>query len=462
MARLKNRKTVVVLMLMLALVLGTAVVYADEKLIDNFDSFTEATRRCNLMNGTNTDATSDVNVLGGTRGLLVRCYTASTNNSTSLLSDDLSGYLGFSQGSQVVSRGYITWDGDLDGATLTPDGLCAQSGCTANSGEDLESNINFPNTAFHIGLISSDVGIPITIRYYSGSATAYSEATLNLPAGITNDFVSFVVPFSSFTPIGGGADITNVGAVEIVFDGSSDQDADVTVDFVELSDVWDFGDLPDVYGTLRASNGARHRTINGLRLASSVSGEIDTRGAVPEANADNYDDGVVRAAVPNGNNGGWANGNVSDGNGGHFTITIAGGGGYPQVFMDFGDGAGGLTGILTEVTLLNSAGNPLTLPLAAGTYQVYFNIPAGSFAVSDQPMAARVRLSSAGGLTATGPAADGEVEDYIYSFGPTAVSLQSVTANSSSPTTALILGSALMLAVVSVGFVLYRRQGQAH
>lgn len=63
---------------------------------------------------------------------------------------------------------------------------------------------------------------------------------------------------------------------------------------------------------------------------------------------------------------------------------------------------------------------------------------------------------------------DDSVPDNGYAtaiFGggsPTAVSLQSVTANSSSPTTALILGSALMLAVVSVGFVLYRRQEQAH
>jgi hypothetical protein len=59
-----------------------------------------------------------------------------------------------------------------------------------------------------------------------------------------------------------------------------------------------------------------------------------------------------------------------------------------------------------------------------GLNQIVFNLPAG---LATGPTFARVRLSSAGGLAPTGPAADGEVEDYqvqilpggkiVYDFG---------------------------------------------
>ena len=124
----------------------------------------------------------------------------------------------------------------------------------------------------------------------------------------------------------------------------------------------------------------------------------------------------------------WTVGTVAGtGNGGSLQITIGGSwSGVPQVFIDFdGDDT---TYALAQVTLRDSAGNPLTMPLAPGAQRVYFDIPAGAFDNATNPMFLRVRLSTDGGLGITGLAVNGEVEDYRLVFGPTAVSLQSVSA----------------------------------
>ncbi|MBK8986974.1 MAG: hypothetical protein IPM39_13005 [Chloroflexi bacterium] len=265
-------------------------------------------------------------------------------------------------------------------------------------------------------------------------------------------------------------DPTDIGAVEVEVDATIEAGADLTIKLIKATSLWDFGDLPDGYGTLLASNGARHRTTTGLRLGASVDAEGN---GFPTADATgdntnfafgttNDEDGVVRqpgvGGAGAGGNGGWTNGTVASGNGGRLDLTITGGSGVPQVFIDFGDGNGNLSGTLTPVTLRNSSGTALGTTFAAGTHQVYFDIPDLSFAVDGQPMAVRVRLSSAGGLGSTGPALDGEVEDYIYSFGPTAVSLQSFTPAASSTLPVIAFIGFLGLAIVSLGAFIVRRE----
>jgi MYXO-CTERM domain-containing protein len=147
--------------------------------------------------------------------------------------------------------------------------------------------------------------------------------------------------------------------------------------------------------------------------------------------------------VTNSGTGGWTDGLVSNGDGGHLEITITGGSGHPQVFVDFPtDGFG-----LTEVDLRDSSGNPLTMPLGEGTHQVYFNIPDGTFGDGNISLPVRVRLSSLGDLQACGEAPDGEVEDYIWEFGPNAVTLTEAT-------TSPFAWAPLALGVVAVGAVL--------
>ncbi|MEI2608782.1 MAG: GEVED domain-containing protein [Candidatus Promineifilaceae bacterium] len=119
--------------------------------------------------------------------------------------------------------------------------------------------------------------------------------------------------------------------------------------------------------------------------------------------------------------------------------------------MDF-DGSG-----LVEVILRNNVGTALTMPLVEGTYQAYFDIPAGTFdGTNNRSIPTRVRLSSIGGLSSTGTAPDGEVEDYIYNFGPTAITFSRFVAEEN--TTWVAIAGTGLFALVSIGIILYRRR----
>jgi len=226
----------------------------------------------------------------------------------------------------------------------------------------------------------------------------------------------------------------------------------------------DFGDLPagDAATTL-AENGARHLVSNHLYLGLAAPGPKQDGTPSATASFDLSDDGVT---LQNGSGvaSGWSNGTVASSSGGALQITIGSDNntsGYPQVFVDFGNGSGGLSNTLTEVVLRNSAGTALSLPLAPGVYTVYFDIPDGAISASTQPFAVRTRLSSAGGLTAKGLAADGEVEDYLFSFTPTAVLQVSFLAQNPG------ISAAVLVLLVSLGALLsyllrFRREPNAN
>ena len=99
------------------------------------------------------------------------------------------------------------------------------------------------------------------------------------------------------------------------------------------------------------------------------------------------------------------------------------------------------------------------MPLAPGTHQVYFDVPTGTFpgGAQNNTIFIRVRLSSTGGLGATGLASNGEVEDYQSDFGPNAVSLADFSARSFDMRwVAAIAG--LFLFGAGLFFVLIRKQ----
>lgn len=222
---------------------------------------------------------------------------------------------------------------------------------------------------------------------------------------------------------------------------TSDTNAIFRIDNMGPTDamVYDFGDLPAAYGTTHAQNGARHQT-GALMLGATVQSEPDGQPSADASGDGSEEDGVTQQDGAAGNNG-WTEGTVASGNGGSVAITISGGSGVPQMFMDF-DGSQ----TLTEVTLRDASGTALTMPLSAGTHRVYFDIPAGTFTSSNNAVIARVRLSSTGGLAATGAATDGEVEDYIWHFGPNAVTLAEFRTSTASPPIWLILVAFLLLA----------------
>ena len=225
-------------------------------------------------------------------------------------------------------------------------------------------------------------------------------------------------PWNQYTLVNGVWRLLHYGA-------TSDSDAIFRIDNYGPTDamVYDFGDLPDSYHTTHASDGPRHQLGGALKLGSTVQSEPDASPNSDATGDGNEEDGVTRQNGLAGN--GWSEGTVASNNGGSMSIDIQGGAGVPQVFMDM-EGSP-----LSEITLRDASGNPLTMPLAAGTHQVYFDIPANTFTTNNNAIAVRVRLSSAGGLAATGAAADGEVEDYIWRFGPNAITLSNFQASSS-------------------------------
>jgi large repetitive protein len=154
----------------------------------------------------------------------------------------------------------------------------------------------------------------------------------------------------------------------------------------------DFGDAPDSYGTLLASNGPNHRAVAGFSLGATEDTETDGQPSAG-ANGDGADeDGVTlpSALVA------CSTVNVP------VTLTNTAGIATPKLdaWIDF-DGDGAFNDPRDRVAT--------GLALAAGANTLTVNVPCDAKSVATY---ARFRLSSTGVSAPTGPASDGEVEDY--------------------------------------------------
>lgn len=153
----------------------------------------------------------------------------------------------------------------------------------------------------------------------------------------------------------------------------------------------DYGDAPATFPNLQGENGPRHAiNDNGLYLGNGVSDDADGQES-PTASLDD-DDGVLLNTI--------VAGDTSS------TVTILSSGiGFVDAWIDFNN-----NGVweANEQVLSSEA-------VVAGANSVSIVLPPG---VVVGEVAARFRLSSAGGLSTTGNAADGEVEDYLVSILP--------------------------------------------
>jgi CSLREA domain-containing protein len=176
------------------------------------------------------------------------------------------------------------------------------------------------------------------------------------------------------------------------------EDDDIGAVEVQESDLpRDFGDAPDPsYPTLSDSDGARHVIVSGFSLGATV--DAETNGA-QSANADGDggdEDGVTLPAT------------LQAGQSANITVNLTNTAGVatPQLdaWIDFNsDGDWDDTGEQIASSLA----------LTAGNNSLTVNVPED--AIGGQTFA-RFRLSSAGGLSPTGLANDGEVEDYTLTI----------------------------------------------
>ncbi|MCA9194558.1 MAG: hypothetical protein KDB03_22460, partial [Planctomycetales bacterium] len=179
------------------------------------------------------------------------------------------------------------------------------------------------------------------------------------------------------------------GSNNIFFDISN---TNFTINAVTTGE--DFGDAPNSYGTLLASNGARH-TFGGPTLGLGVDVEPDGQPS-PLADGDGADEDGIQFLDP-----------LVAGGTTRMQVTSSAGGGVLNYFIDF-DGNGVFGNQINEV---------YSASLSGGQETINLNIPAGSAGNTY----ARFRISSTGIASPIGLAVDGEVEDYaitIYSSAP--------------------------------------------
>ncbi len=174
-------------------------------------------------------------------------------------------------------------------------------------------------------------------------------------------------------------------------DTSAPQTFTITVSQDQVPDE-DFGDAPAQYPVTFAQNGARH-TVGPLRLGAAIDAELDGQ---PSAGADgdgNDDDGVIA---------------ISD-------IVVAAGVQTTASFQVVTTAAGRLDAWIDFVGDGWDVGDQIAadVPVNAGSNTLSFTVPTNSVSGT---AAARFRLSTAGGLSPVGAAADGEVEDYLVTI----------------------------------------------
>ncbi|MDA8746399.1 dockerin type I domain-containing protein, partial [Rubripirellula amarantea] len=221
--------------------------------------------------------------------------------------------------------------------------------------------------------------------------TELSSSQLNATANVAGTF--------AYTPdLGTTLDVGDDQVLSVVFTPTdsvnyNEVSTSVTIDVVD-SAVFDFGDAPSPYPVLLADNGARH-TIGSLRLGPSVDSE--TEGSVSDqADGDGADeDGVVLiSSILRDDNDTFES---------SFYVE-ASEAGQLDAWLDLnGDGDWDDAGEkIADSVALTAGGNVITMivPTTAVAGETF----------------ARFRVSSTGGLTPTGEAADGEVEDYVIAI----------------------------------------------
>jgi uncharacterized repeat protein (TIGR01451 family) len=154
----------------------------------------------------------------------------------------------------------------------------------------------------------------------------------------------------------------------------------------------DFGDAPDTYSTLFASNGARHAILSGFSLGATVDGESDGQPNVGATGDGADEDGVTMPA------------SITACSAINIPVTLTNGAAIAtprlDAWIDF-DGNGTF-----------DPGDRIAtgLALSAGANNVPVNVPCSARSVASY---ARFRLSSSGVAAPNGSTTDGEVEDYV-------------------------------------------------
>lgn len=370
------------------------------------------------------DAPDTYQTLAASGGALHRIDPASTLYLGSCADTETNGQPGSAANGDdtnagAAQAGTCSGNDDEDGAVFAaPLAACRSGSVTLSAGAagQLDGWIDFDR----------DGSFETAERIFDHVALAAGSSTLSFPIPCSAaPGVSYARLRLSTTGSTGPAGVTNDGEVE---------DHAVTLSGV------DYGDAPDSYGTSAASNGPTHAlAVPGLFLGACVDSEADAAMPLDGSGDDNTAGGPGNGTCGAG----------GDEDGVDFTTTLisckatpvtvrANAAGRLDAWIDFNnDGDFGDAG---EQVFTNTA-------LTAGANALNFSVPCASAGGS---LYSRFRLSMAGGLAPTGPAADGEVEDHLIQgaqqadFGD-APDSYATTFASNGPRHGIVAGSTLFL-----------------
>lgn len=279
------------------------------------------------------------------------------------------------------------------GVTLTTERTVALIGETITLQAVLTASGTLSSTALELYLPASLVG-PITPIYGSGEAalmTLENWRGMSWRGALT---AAEPVTVAVHVPLIAPGVFTQTAEA---FWGMGFSDTSAAVVMTVLDTVYDLSDAA-------ASYALAWHTPGTLRLGATVDPDASTTPGHDDAT----DDGVTFAPDTN----------VTPGEVVTLNVEVQGGSGYLAGWIGW-DQDGGFAPT-TELVMAQS--------VAVGVNVITFTVPATY--TTGTPLVARFRLyaSAPEDLAPTGPAAEGEVEDYDWTFTPTAVNLHGVTA----------------------------------
>jgi hypothetical protein len=455
----KNFKWALPLALVITLI-PVGAVLAVATVIDHFDT----TQTLTLTWGGTTsgsNAAADLATLGGERDFVGNMIVGQSGQTLVMQSNNADdSLLNIQAGSSVAYWAEVQYDGSSD----SPKSAIDYRGLAP-------TNLDLLGDRFIITIVFDDRPADIMVSAYT-DADNWSSASVSLPGNVDITNVLVVeVPFSNFVQQGGSGpvDFADIGALTFRFDAtnfSTSAGTDLTIHLIGVTDglYRDFGDLPDEaglnYDTLLPT-GARHIVTtsaitntnvitpsHSVILGDDVSLESDGQPST-QADLDQFDEGVVRTPGIN-----W-----SPGTGGSLDITVSHcevEPCYVSAWIDWNqDGDFGTwpvwdlgEQILSEQSVTNgmNAGITVPIPLTA--------------TITNQSYYVRVRISeqAIAPFNATNyTMITGEVEDFLWGFGPTAITLTNIEAQSNTTPLIIAAAAALLLTLAGGAVLIYKR-----
>lgn len=433
------------------------------------DSFSETTIGLDLSSAGNpsgplvefADGDALAGVLGGERDITVQRVggTAGAGQSVTLNVDTsaTNQVLTISSQPNTIGKFTITWDGNDNNAAFGTHSNLLATDLTAGGNDNLALQVSADQTGWKITIDIHNVGDTSSSTYFFTENQSISKVGR-----------VYLIPFTAFADPTIFADL---GAIVVTIDGVDD--LDMTLSFFDAVDMSsgglvDFGDLSESgtfnYGNVTlANNGAGHYTPG---LTTQLRDPLSGTAAFVDTEADGQPDtdaGRLGGGDVDDENGVIATGNWDDGTG-NIDVFVDGADGCLSAWLDWNSGFyiiapnGSFNNLLENI--VDNA------PVTSGKNSFEFSIAPQTAA--PVPLNARFRLvpdvngngdcSDQDPLYPTGIAIDGEIEDHQFRFNPTAVSLQNVSANSTSTVPVVGFIAFALLAIIGTGVAMTRRQ----